>query len=194
MFLYLQLYPFSQTIGFKAGLNISNTKGLNACPDDKAGWNAGAIVQFKINKRFYVQPELLYAGKGHRFHPPFASDSGAIRLNYVNMPILFCYKADDKLSILLGPELGYLANSTVRYNKSVFDQTGRYPRVDVGIDLGFSYKINTSLGADLRFNYGFKDIQYTDYAGYTAPIKGGNRVFQAGLFYLLRKLHFPFLL
>jgi hypothetical protein len=175
------------SIGAKGGLNITKTKNLNAAPKERYAFNVGLVAGKNISKRFFIQPELLYSSKGHSFEPPYATDPGALRLNYIALPLMLGFRADEKLSVLLGPELDYLVKCAVRFNKSVIDFTHQYPRFDAGIDLGVSYKINKKLGAELRYNYGFNTLYYTDFAGNRGVLfNGANRAFQAGVFYWLK--------
>lgn len=186
--LFSGIILFAQTsIGVKGGLNITKTKNLDASPNERYAFNVGFVSQKNISKRFFIQPELLYSSKGNTFEPPYASDPGATRLNYIALPIMLGFRADEKLSILLGLELNYLVNCGVRYNKYVTDFTKQYPRFDAGVDLGVSYKINKKLGAELRYNYGFNTLYYTDFAGNrTSSFNGANRAFQAGIFYWVK--------
>ena len=68
--------------------------------------------------------------------------------------------------------------------------TNLYRRFDVGFDLGFGYNISKALGAEARYNYGFKDLVNLVYVNDNGDItgqgrNGANRVFQFELFYML---------
>lgn len=176
---------FSQIrLGVKGGLNIAKAKNLTACPQERYSFHAGFNFKQALGKRIFLQPELLYSSKGHSFTSDFASRAGANRLNYLSLPVLFGFQADDKLSILFGPEFNYLLNSAVRYGRTVSDFTKQYPRFDAGVALGVTYKMTTKLNAELRYYYGFNTLYYTDFAGVEHDeIKGANRTFQAGVTY-----------
>jgi hypothetical protein len=174
-------------LGVKGGLNIANAKNLTASPQERYSFHAGFNLQQTINKKMFFQPELLYSSKGHSFTSDFASSDGANRLDYLSIPVLFGYRVDDRLSILLGPEFNYLLKSAVRYDRAVSNFTKQYPRFDAGIDLGLAYRINKKLGAELRYYYGFNTLYYTDFAGVKHDeVKGANRTFQAGVTYWFR--------
>lgn len=182
------LISSSQTsLGVKGGLNIAKTKNLTTSPQERYSFHAGFNIQQAISNKIFFQPELLYSSKGYSFTSDFASSDGANRLNYLSIPVLFGYRVDDKLSILLGPEFNYLLKSTVRYDRAVTDFTQQYPRFDAGVALGVAYRIHKKLTAELRYYYGFNTLYYTDFAGVKHDeVKGANRTFQAGVTYWLR--------
>jgi len=175
---------FAQRIGLKGGANISNTTGLEHT-DNKIGWYFGGVFQLRQNRKFFIQPELIYSTKGHRFKPPYGIIDGALKLNYITAPLLAGLKVNDRLSVLLGPEFGFLANSKVRYLRSVGDATGEYRRFDLAADVGLSYKINTKLGLEARYGYGLSHFYFSDFQPRTLGRKGRNQVFQIGLHYFI---------
>jgi hypothetical protein len=95
---------FSQTIyaGLKGGLNLSwvshNTSGYNDFQGYKdnykilpvLGYNAGAVVAFKVKKRFFLHTEYLFSTKGKyvkgnidKYH------EDRVRYNFFEIPILY---------------------------------------------------------------------------------------------------------
>lgn len=181
------LISFTQTkLGVKGGLNIAKTKNLNASPQERYSFHAGVNFQKAIRENFFIQPELLYSSKGHRFTSNFASSDGAVRFKYLSLPVLLGYRADDRLSILFGPEFNYLLRSTIFFKPAITVITREYPRFDAGFDLGAAYKITKSISAELRYYYGFNTLYYKDFTGVIhEEEKGANRTFQAGLTYWL---------
>ncbi len=68
--------------------------------------------------------------------------------------------------------------------------TNFYRHFDIGFDLGIAYHISKALGAEARYNYGFKDLVNVVFENENGDItgqgkNGANRVFQFGLFYML---------
>ncbi|RZL41864.1 MAG: PorT family protein, partial [Pedobacter sp.] len=50
--------------GVKGGLNIANLTGDIENAKSKVSLHVGGFVQFKVNEKFSVQPELLYSQQG----------------------------------------------------------------------------------------------------------------------------------
>lgn len=89
--------------GVKAGGMLSQTSvldpdSLSGMTDAKISYLLGGFVNIPISASFSVQPELLYANKGHKnFYQ-----------HYLNLPIMLQYHLTDRLKLEAGPEVGYL--------------------------------------------------------------------------------------
>lgn len=105
-----------------------------------------------------IRPELLYSSKGFAFNATGTSNKGSLKLNYISVPILFGYRPDSKSEIFLGPEFGFLRKAVSKSLGISEDMTNFYRHFDVGFDLGFAYHISKVFGAEVRYNYGFKDL------------------------------------
>jgi hypothetical protein len=118
------------------------------------------------------------------------SSAGSVRLNYIAIPILFGYRFNDKSTLLAGPEFGFLRKAVSKSLGITDDRTNFYRHFDIGFDLGLAYNISKVVGAEVRYNYGFKDlvnvVSLDQNGNITGQGKSGaNRVFQFGLFYML---------
>jgi hypothetical protein len=177
------------TFGVKSGMNIATTKGLIAYPKNRIGWYAGGVMLIPIQKKFFFQPELLFSAKGCRARDLSDGSMDAIRLDYINAPILFGYQIDLKTSIVIGTELGYLIKATSHSGNAIagknFDITNRFPhKFDISIATGIAYDITKVIGAEVRYNFGLNGFYMSDAVG-ARPVeyKAANRVFQLGLYY-----------
>jgi hypothetical protein len=178
-------------IGLKAGMNVNTVKYRKAEPNTASiGFNVGVLTQITVNKSFFIQPELLYSVKGYRSTLVGYNGYTTSRLNYINLPILAGFPISQQLAFLIGPEFGYMVKAAYKEGGATLNATDLYQRFDWGLDLGATYKFTPALGVEVRYNYGFRGIVRgitTDDNGVPngSNKDGANRVFQAGLFYLL---------
>jgi hypothetical protein len=182
-------------IGAKAGLNLSTAKNI-ATDNNKAKWgaNAGILAQFNIQKKFMIQPEVLYSAKGFKFSTQ--SGNGTLNFSYISIPILAGFRPSEKFTVLLGPELGFLTKANSKFEGTNNDVTENFRKFDLGIDIGIAYTIKNGWGIEFRYNHGFDDlvdVTITDTLGNEIGTdkRGSNRVLQLGLFYKfsLSKVH-----
>lgn len=189
LFFLIPLISYSSysqiSFGVKSGMNIATTKNIIAFPKNRVGWYIGGRTIIPVHKKIFLQPELLFSSKGYRYIDLSDGKTVAMRLNYLNMPILLGYRIDSKTKIALGPELGYLVKAINYLNKENFDATRSFPqRFDAGIAIGASYNISEIFGIEIRYNYGFGDLYQIDEVGIRrSKFNGANRVFQTGLYY-----------
>ena len=191
-FLLSFVTSFSQVrLGLKGGLNFATVRYINA-DNSKArvGWNAGALAEIPIQDNLLIRPELLYSSKGFGFSAVGTSSSGTVKLNYITVPFLFGYKFTERSTLFAGPEFGFLRKAVSKSSGITDDRTSSYRHFNVGFDLGLAYNITKVFGAEVRYNYGFKDLVNVVYQNENGDISGqgkngANRVFQIGLFYML---------
>ncbi|MEI6949280.1 porin family protein [Paraflavisolibacter sp. H34] len=179
--------------GLKGGLNLANTHFAPAT-DFKArlGFHAGGLVRIVLGERLFLRSELLYSQKGYRAPATLYSNEGTVSFHYLNFPFLAELQVNDKLSFLLGPEFGYMVKATTKSNDYRENVSLSFREFDKGLDLGATYQLNERLGAEARYNYGFKGLVrgvYVDQNGNPGGnYRGGaNRVLQLGLYYFLTK-------
>ena len=188
------IQSFGQTsFGVKAGLNFSNVKNVGSTDNKtRLGLNCGLLTEIGISKKFIIRPELLYSIKGNKSPATAFNGSGTLSLNYFSIPLLGGFRPNDKFLILLGPEFNFLINANSKFDGSNHDVSKNFRKFDLAIDLGMTYKIKHGLGVELRYSYGFEDLEdviVTDQLGTEIGKErvGSNRVFQLGLFYKFSK-------
>ncbi len=90
--------------GIKGGTSLTFFNQDNGIfgenPDVELGYFGGVFVDFKIDKGFHIQPELLYKGIGD--------------FEFLNAPIYLKYDLDYNFHILAGPSLNYFFNFFIR--------------------------------------------------------------------------------
>ena len=187
-FVLVSTFSYSQVrFGVKSGINIATVKDLNNDPKNRIGWYGGGFANIAIKENFFLHPELLFSTKGYRSIGNIINDKKtATRLNYLALPILLGYKIDNKTSLFLGPEFGYLISvySKTPYNES-FDVSNSFPvKIDIELAAGLNYNVSKNMGLEIRYTYGLKNMYATDADGVRIGERyAGNRVFQMGLNY-----------
>ncbi|MFZ1288453.1 MAG: porin family protein, partial [Melioribacteraceae bacterium] len=99
--------------GFKAGLNYSNvydSEGEEFDSDATIGFVVGGFLTIPIGDYLGVHPEILFSQKGFNATGKILGAKYEISrtTNYIDIPILFAFKPNEHLSILLGPQYSYL--------------------------------------------------------------------------------------
>ena len=171
---------FSQQteIGFKGGLNFYS---LNFENDFETGNRSG--LNYGFLGRFYpeqiaplsIQTELLYSPQGAKL----ISEDSVIRLDQINVPILFQYKLDNNIRVQAGPQLGFLMNAWADYDGATHDIKNRFRKVDLSLSTGLSYPLTPNgIVIDIRYNLGLSRISTDNF------YRSSNRGLQISVFYL----------
>ena len=74
----------------------------------------------------------------------FNNSKAVFIFNYINIPILSGFKIDQKTSIMLGPEFGYLTSVYLAHlgNENLNVSKDYPPKFDVDLDIGLNYKFS----------------------------------------------------
>jgi len=146
--------------GVKAGYTSSNFTGDVVTEGANGGFYIGGLVDFSVDEKFHVQPELLYSIEGAK----------NAKLNYLRIPIMAKYYVADGFSLQAGPELAFKAGG----DDTVKDSA---KSLDYGLGFGAGYELSSGLMFDARYNLGLNNIN--DNGG--GSVK--NVSFQIGLGY-----------
>lgn len=195
LFLFILIFPALHAqiqIGFKAGYNLSSF--IISVPSDfytyssKSNFNAGIVVAFPLNGRFFLQPESVYSGQGSNVQ--LSGVNGVYNFQYLNFPVLLKYVAPFHMVLETGPQLGFLLGATL--NESGFPSENIKSQTNssgYSWVFGVGYQLPMNLGLDVRYNLGLSHVQSDNSNAYNnAAIK--NNVFQVGIYYLFRNI-FP---
>lgn len=161
-------------LGIKGGLNLYTITTNNVDNDQLASAHFGLLGHIHLDRQLAIQPELVYSAQGAK------SKSGAnVKLNYINIPVLFQYMFDNGFRLQLGPQVGILTSAKSTLNGSTTDIKNNLKSVDVSLSPGIGYVHPPSgIGFDLRYNFGLTNINKTD------AVVSKNNGLQFGLFYL----------
>lgn len=166
----------STTFGVKVGPSFSSTTskvdGDKETSDMLVGFEGGVYANIPIAPQFYVQPSLMYEGKGGKNKDVDAQT----RLNYLTLPIDFLFKPEmpngsGAWIIGVGPYLGYGISG--KSELTVGEATGSIDpfkendltggeallkRFDAGANVQLGYEMASGFNIGLNANLGLIDI------------------------------------
>lgn len=155
---------FSQEIryGVRGALNVSN---LDFDPDasfenqHRNGFAFGGFVDFGFAEKNSLLVELQWSAEGGK--------GDGIKVDYIQMPILFRISVSDRFTLGLGPQVAL---------KTWKDRDGFSTFAFSGV-AGFEYMITDELFVDTRLSYGFSNVLDQD----LTDVKANNHVIQFGI-------------
>ncbi len=157
------IISYSQThFGIKVGLNYVNNIPITDHADYeidynkyRLGYHFGVNCKIHFSDKFFISPELLYSNKGYKSK----NINAILNLNYINFPVLFGYRPIEKLSVLLGPELGYLVSAKSKINSQTIDVGYIWDNnFDYGLSSGIQYDIFDRISIGLSYTHGFASV------------------------------------
>ncbi|MDP4284733.1 MAG: porin family protein [Bacteroidota bacterium] len=136
-------YAQSVNYGLSLGANLTNIKGNGIKDSYNAGWFGGGFARINLNKKWDIQPELIFnyvnSKKANNFINfynvnGYPDASNQIKLSYISVPILMGYKVSKLLTVNAGPQYSFLVydNEDLVIN----DKAVAFKRNDVGIATG----------------------------------------------------------
>lgn len=153
---------FSQNYdyGLKGDLNLSNLRGdYPTIPYEDVklhikrtiGFNFGGFIEYKINDRLSIQPELLISIQGNKleliseyYNIEYYDDmynyeynketfSQRPKLYYLNIPVLLKYKVFEKVNLDFGPQFGILLSAKSKWIYDDFNYPSEYESIIVDL-------------------------------------------------------------
>ncbi len=164
--IYFCIIPMVSAQQFHGGI-IGGIAGTQVAGDTYSGYNKaglffGGFVKLDVGEKSALQMELTYFQKGSRENPREKNNyrSYILRINYIEMPLLYQYKAG-KFIIEAGPSAGFMLGYYEEVDQEVIsDQQGynKPARITLQVNLGFSYFISEHIGVGLRTNNSMLNI------------------------------------
>lgn len=189
--------------GLKAGVNLSSLKGDGYSDTDQKssmGLAIGGLVNYAINEKFSIQPELFFSQEGTQWKS--SDEEQKNRLNYLNIPVLLQYRDPSGFFAHTGPQIGFLLSAKMKYKdagpggvitdgsqsggQSGGSQTETrdikhfYASSPLSWGLGAGYIHESGFGINARYNMGLSNALKK-----TADGKIHSRVFNIGVIYML---------
>ncbi len=164
------------SVGVRAGVNMQNLNGRDL-NDNKLEnklvprIQAGVVVDIPLADQFYIQPGLLFSGKGAKEN---GSDDN-VNVSYVDIPLTFLFKpllGSGHLLLGVGPYVGFAVagkvtdpndnKQTIKFKNSITAIeaiTDPYlRRMDAGANLLFGYELSNNLSIQLNSQLGLAKI------------------------------------
>jgi len=136
--------------GFQFGLSSAEISGDRINGPSKVGLYTGFFVNRLITDRTSLQLELNFVQKGSKKNPDSTNfDTYVLRLNYIEIPLLFKSNLYKQLSFEAGPSVGYLIKSYEEANYHKLDIP--FEKWDVGLTLGLYYAFTENLKLNIRY-------------------------------------------
>lgn len=155
-------------VGIKTDFTSTKISGNGLSSSFQAGYQAGGFAEINLNKKWGVQPELLFSQrnskKGDDFSVYYINTASPvsnemIKLNYITIPVLLKYNINSLFTVNLGPQISYLVfedEDLLKGNKDAFKKT------DFGLVGGVQLNISPSFKIYGRYNYGLSNINNID--------------------------------
>jgi len=170
------LYPRA---GFKGGVSYNTILG-DSDASARIRIHVGAVVEYPISSRFFIQGELLYSAQGFTLN--LEDEEQDVSLNYLSLPIIAKIHFTESFSLETGPQLSTLANvgnDDVPDDDVFFDSFNDF---DFSWAFGAGYKLESGLFFQLRYNLGITNINDTE----VIDISNTNSVAQVSIGYLFK--------
>ncbi len=205
-FISIGYQGFSQSVGIKGGLNLSNMLWKDKYhtyseeSEIKPGFHIGVVAEFPLSYYTKFEPGLMYSTKGTKEEEIFVGYTleSSIQLNYLDIPLNFKVGQDfrgTKVFALAGPYIGMglsgkmeIKNKTTKreYSEDVEwdaeETEGNFRRLDFGFGLGGGFELR-DFGLQFYYALGLANISsYTE-----NETRRANRNFQMSAFYFFRR-------
>ncbi len=158
--------------GIKAGIVGSQVDGDGFGGYDKLGFEAGIFVSYQLSMRTSLQLEIELIQKGSSHTPNYDKgdyDQYKMRLNYIQIPVLFQYKITKKLTGESGPAFGLLVSDYEQRDQ--YEITSNpFRKFAFSWVTGINYAITNNWNANFRFDYSLMGIRQK-------PAPGDRRLF-----------------
>ncbi|MBC7652744.1 MAG: PorT family protein [Deinococcales bacterium] len=150
--------------GIKVGANGTKIDGQSFEVGYKLSYQAGVFFEADFNKKFGIQPEVLFGQTSSRTVTGInaaatnLNSSQDVNLNYLSIPVLLRYNVGKIVTLNLGPQFSILLNkdNTLLQNGQQAFKSGDFAMVG-GVQLNFSV-----LRIYGRYNVGLSNINDVD--------------------------------
>ena len=156
------LYSQDFNGGVLGGVNATQVFGDQWSGPNKAGLYLGVFVNRYFSNRSSVQMELDYIQKGSRKNPDASTGNYStylLRLNYIELPVLYKYDFAEKGTLETGLSLGVLVHSYEEADGSTEVSGQEFNKVDFSFDLGAYYTIVKNLRINVRLSHSIIPIR-----------------------------------
>jgi hypothetical protein len=105
-------------LGFKAGLSLATLGSFSYSTlaydyNFRPGFQGGVFLELPISKSVLFSPQLLFTQRGGNVDGISSNGvilKGSTQVNYIDVPFLFGFKAEPKLTFYAGPQVSFLVS------------------------------------------------------------------------------------
>lgn len=155
----------SLQLGLKGGGNFFKIGGRSFDGKTKPAFSGGAYGELNFSSHWAIQPELLFNQTIAKTTDQFTQIYGGVglqqvTLNYVSLPVFLVFKPVPELSILVGPQYGYLVSQTKDLLQNPLDRgKDAFNKNDLSIVFGGQLNLGKiKFGA--RYSAGLNNISF----------------------------------
>lgn len=150
---YAQKPIFS--IGVVGGLNTSQVSGDDLWGFNQFGTYGGLTLNAQVNEKKSFQFHIAYSQKGSRMPSNTQGAVYVLRLNYIDVPVIYSYRFQKKKFRNVHGELGVINSYLVNYNeRNIFGEiapTRPFKKYEASMMIGLSYWIKHGFYFSIRF-------------------------------------------
>ncbi|MBP2833532.1 PorT family protein [Aquimarina sp. U1-2] len=172
--------PLYTRAGFKIGLNYANLAGDIDDTEARIRMHLGAVIEFPVSSRFYVQTEILYSAQGYTVDENGIDNK--VSLNYLALPIIAKYYFTPRFSLETGPRFATLASSSQSEGEETDAFFDTFENFDFGWNFGVGYKAESGLFFQLHYVLGINEVIDTN----VLDISANTSMFQLSVGYLFK--------
>lgn len=154
--------------GFYIGMGTSQINGDNLGGFNLPGANIGAFTDYALNDRASIQLELAFLQKGARDAISDSSSFNKVRLNYLEIPLVFSYQWN-QLSLELGPALDILITSNEESNGFEIESDPPYYNYSLTSIVGLTWHFTEQFKISFRTNQSISVIRESNVPSGTGP-------------------------
>jgi hypothetical protein len=153
--------------GIKAGANMNKVTGQSFDEGFDLSYHLGGFAEIDFNKKWGIQPELLWSQSRtmrssgfNSIYPGIINPNGDqdIKLDYLAIPILLRYNVGNMLTLNAGPQFGILINQN---DNLLQNGENAFKKGDFAMVLGAQLNFNF-LRVYGRYNIGLQNINDID--------------------------------
>ena len=167
--------------GVKGGANIFKVDGKSFDEEFRHGYNLGAFAEINFNKKWGIQPEVLWnqtntktSSDFNNIYPHGISDVQNVKLNYLSIPLLLTYRPFKALSLQAGPQYGVLMdqnknllqNGKEAFKNGDFSLVGGAQLNIAAFKIGARYQVGLSNINDIDNQDKWKNQGFQAYVGF----------------------------
>lgn len=141
------------TVMPKVGFNYSDVSGAGKIIDNKAGFAAGAEVEYRINPWLGLSGGLMYEQQGFKHK----NSGNKLKTEYINIPILARFYVWKGLALSTGLQPGFLTKAKFGKSEEI-NVKSDINKFDLSVPVAISYDFPFGLNIELKYYDGIVDV------------------------------------